>query len=84
MAIKGDGISLTIALRGNYAQAAWANRSADIRLRVFLKLEDKKLAVGIVVAFNLGASFSTKVHEYGNRELSGTEITKRLVVFPFR
>ena len=35
MAIKGDGSSLTIALRGNYAQAAWANRSADIRLRVF-------------------------------------------------
>ena len=36
MAINGDGSSLTIALRGNYAQAAWANRSADIRLRVFL------------------------------------------------
>ena len=72
MAIKGDGSSLTIALRGNYAQAAWANRSADIRLRVFLKLEDKKLAVGIVVAFNLSTSFRTKVHKNAYRELSST------------
>ena len=62
MAIKGNGSSLTIALRGNYAQAAWANRSADIRLRVFLRLEDKKLAVRIVVAFDLCASFSAEVH----------------------
>jgi len=36
MAIKGDGSLLTIALRDNYAKAAWANRSADVRLRVFL------------------------------------------------
>ena len=72
MAIKGDGSSLTIALRGNYAQAAWANRSADIRLRVFLELEDKKLAVGIMVAFDLGASFCTKVHEDGNGKLGCT------------
>ncbi len=56
MAIKGDGSTLTIALRGNYAQAAWANRSADMRLRVFLKLKDKKLAVRIMVAFDLGTS----------------------------
>lgn len=39
MAIKGDGSSLTIALRGNYAQVAWTNRSADIRLRVLLYRE---------------------------------------------
>ena len=84
MAIKGDGSSLTIALRGNYAQAAWANRSADIRLRVFLKLEDKKLAVGIVITFDLGTSFCTKVHKNGYRKLSGTEIAKGLVVLPFR
>ena len=83
MAIKGDGSSLTIALRGNYAQAAWANRSADIRLRVFLRLEDKKLAVRIVIAFDLGTSFSAEVHKNGNREFGSTEITEGLIMLPF-
>ena len=72
MAIKGDGSSLTIALRGNYAQAAWANRSADIRLRVFLNLENKKLAVGIVIAFDLGSTFGSEIDKDSNRELGGT------------
>ena len=71
-AIKGDGSSLTIALRGNYAQVTWTNRSADMRLRVFLKLEDKKLAVGIVIAFDLCTSFSAKIDEDGYRELGST------------
>ena len=84
MAIKGDGSSLTIALRGNYAQAAWANRSADMRLRVFLKLEDKKLAVGIVIAFDLSSTFGAKVHEDGYRKLGSAEITEGLIVLPFR
>ena len=87
MAIKGDGSSLTIALRGNYAQAAWANRPADIRLRVFLyrkTSEYVEFAVGIVIPFDLCASFSTKVHKNGNREFGSTEITTGLVVFPVR
>ena len=83
MAIKGDGSSLTIALRGSYAQAAWANRSADERLHVFLNLENKKLAVRIVVAFDLCSTFRTKVHKNSYRELGSAEITKGLVVFPF-
>ena len=84
MAIKGDGSTLTIALRGNYAQAACANRSADIRLHVFLKLKDKKLAVRIVIAFDLCSTFRTEVNENSYRELRSTEIAKRLVVLPFR
>ena len=41
MAIKGDGSSLTIALRGNYAQAAWATVTPDVRLslaKIFIML----------------------------------------------
>lgn len=76
MAIKGEGSSLTIALRGSYAQAAWANRPADIRLRVFLYREKAseyvEFAVRIVVAFDLSTSLRTKVNEYSNWELSGT------------
>jgi hypothetical protein len=52
MAIKGDGSSLTIALRGNYAQAAWANRSADVRLRVFL-YRAKALPIALKFVFLL-------------------------------
>ena len=57
------------------------HRSADVRLRVFLLLKNKELAVGVMVAFDLGAAFGTKVHEDGNGELGRTEVAEGLVVF---
>ena len=50
---------------------------------IFLKLKDKKLAIRIMVALDLGAAFRAEIHEYPYWELGSAEIAESLVVLPF-